>query len=391
MMIERRTDTMPDSMTMPPQREDRIAYLLGPERCDGWQPLVTAVPDPLISADEQERHANFSRFTRSWLDKPFVFRCGASAPSRRFASKGGSYAYLRSFVLDLNNFCRMAQLTLGAGVTVQLGDDDLHVPPHRAPGGRVYAKARVISTRCGSLLPLSTNRLWPIHAHPDGSFANVSNQIQHPFGRFGATSRQSEIRFTPLVPWSQKRGAFVWRGATTGFWHGGQHLRRHFVHSMSSSHDVRFVRSMSNHTGKLKLPCAANEFVCHPNHTGNAMNQLQILKYKYALSLEGNDCATNLKWLMAQNSVVVMPQPRIETWLMEGLLRPWVHYVPLDDPTRADALLDWLEAHEADCLRIVRNANAWIQAVISDLFGLVAPVMQVGAVRSTWPTLSQGR
>ena len=33
---------------------------------------------------------------------------------------------------------------------------------------------------------------------------------------------------------------------------------------------------------------------------------------RYALSLEGNDVATNLKWLLASNSVVVMPSPTME-------------------------------------------------------------------------------
>ena len=42
--------------------------------------------------------------------------------------------------------------------------------------------------------------------------------------------------------------------------------------------------------------------------------------------------ATNLKWLMMQQSVVVMPTPRVEGWLMEGLLKPYVHHAPLDDP-----------------------------------------------------------
>ena len=79
--------------------------------------------------------------------------------------------------------------------------------------------------------------------------------------------------------------------------------------------------------------------------------------------LSGNDVATNLKWLMAQNSVVLMPTPLKESWLMEGLLRPWVHYVPLDDPAEARARVAWMQAHEEDCLRIVRNANAWMAAI----------------------------
>lgn len=55
------------------------------------------------------------------------------------------------------------------------------------------------------------------------------------------------------------------------------------------------------------------------------------LRYKFILSLEGNDVATNLKWIMASNSVCMMRRPRYETWFMEGRLRGGEHYIELDD------------------------------------------------------------
>ncbi|MGL4347177.1 MAG: hypothetical protein ACRCR9_03730 [Chitinophagaceae bacterium] len=39
------------------------------------------------------------------------------------------------------------------------------------------------------------------------------------------------------------------------------------------------------------------------------------LKYKFILSLEGNDVASNLKWVMSSNFIAVMPKPKFETWL----------------------------------------------------------------------------
>ena len=80
----------------------------------------------------------------------------------------------------------------------------------------------------------------------------------------------------------------------------------------------------------------------------------QIVSHRFVLSLEGNDVATNLKWLLASSSVVVMPTPTKESWLMEGLLRPYVHYLPLNSPDEAPALLPllkavgWLEALHRD-------------------------------------------
>ncbi len=55
------------------------------------------------------------------------------------------------------------------------------------------------------------------------------------------------------------------------------------------------------------------------------------LRYKFILALEGNDVATNLKWIMSSNSIAVMPRPRYETWFMEGRLIPDYHYIAIRD------------------------------------------------------------
>jgi len=55
------------------------------------------------------------------------------------------------------------------------------------------------------------------------------------------------------------------------------------------------------------------------------------LEYKFILSLEGNDVATNLKWIMSSNSLAFMPRPKYETWFMEGNLVPNHHYILIKD------------------------------------------------------------
>ena len=91
------------------------------------------------------------------------------------------------------------------------------------------------------------------------------------------------------------------------------------------------------------------------------MSRADILQYKYVLSLPGNDVATNLKWVMAQRSVLVMPTPKVEGWLMEGLLLPYVHFVPLNHPNDTARVLAWMRTHDAECQDIVRHANDWIR------------------------------
>lgn len=84
------------------------------------------------------------------------------------------------------------------------------------------------------------------------------------------------------------------------------------------------------------------------------------LKYRYVLSLEGNDVATNLKWIMASNSVVLAPEMQFETWFMEGRLQPYVHYIPIRSDLRdLDAMIDYCEKNPKKIQKIIRNAQSW--------------------------------
>ncbi|WP_295772313.1 glycosyl transferase family 90 [uncultured Mucilaginibacter sp.] len=86
------------------------------------------------------------------------------------------------------------------------------------------------------------------------------------------------------------------------------------------------------------------------------------LDYKFILSLEGWDVATNLKWIMSSNSIAVMPKPKYETWFMEGRLIPNHHYICIkDDYSDLEERLNYYIDHEQEALNIIGNANAWVQ------------------------------
>ena len=61
------------------------------------------------------------------------------------------------------------------------------------------------------------------------------------------------------------------------------------------------------------------------------MTLKEHLDFKFILSMEGNDVASNLKWVMSSNSIAVMPRPTCETWFMEGTLIPNYHYIEIKD------------------------------------------------------------
>ncbi|MBD1430964.1 glycosyl transferase family 90 [Sphingobacterium litopenaei] len=86
------------------------------------------------------------------------------------------------------------------------------------------------------------------------------------------------------------------------------------------------------------------------------------LGYKFILALEGNDVATNLKWIMSSNSIAVMPKPKFETWFMEGTLIPNVHYICIkDDYLDLEEKLKYYITHTDKALEIIKNANKYVE------------------------------
>lgn len=86
----------------------------------------------------------------------------------------------------------------------------------------------------------------------------------------------------------------------------------------------------------------------------------QHQRYRYIVSLEGNDVATNLKWIMSSNSLCLMPEPTYETWFAEAKVEPNIHYVPLEsDFSDLVDKVAYFEKHPAEAARITAAANAY--------------------------------
>ena len=85
------------------------------------------------------------------------------------------------------------------------------------------------------------------------------------------------------------------------------------------------------------------------------------LKFKFILSIEGNDVATNLKWIMSSGSLCFMPKPKFETWYMEGTLEAGKHYVLVaDDYSDLEEKVRYYSEHADEARAIVANANAYV-------------------------------
>lgn len=144
------------------------------------------------------------------------------------------------------------------------------------------------------------------------------------------------------VPFHAKQKRLVWRGAA------------------HQEHRLAFLRRFCDHP-LCDVGCVHPHSRYERYHKGFLTIQNQ-LNYAFILSMEGNDVATNLKWILASNSLCFMTRPRYETWLLEGRLKPDYHFVCLaDDYSDLAEKLHFYQHHPDAALNIIRAANAYIQ------------------------------
>lgn len=125
-------------------------------------------------------------------------------------------------------------------------------------------------------------------------------------------------------------------------------------------HRIRFYQMYFNHPlcnlGQINKGSTTDQWI------KEKLTIDEHLKYKFILCLEGNDVASNLKWVMSSNSLAVMPKPKFETWFMEGTLIPNHHYVMIkDDYSDLEERLTYYINHPDEALRIIQHANAYVQ------------------------------
>ena len=142
-------------------------------------------------------------------------------------------------------------------------------------------------------------------------------------------------------PHTEKLDRLVWRGHA------------------SAPHRIRFLEKFFGHE------------LCDVGQVGGSgaevpwrkpfMSVDEHLGFKFVLSIEGHDVATNLKWILSSNSLCFMARPKFESWFMEGTLIPDHHYVHLaDDYSDLDEKIRFYSGNRDAAQRILDNAHAFI-------------------------------
>ncbi|MDE7396210.1 MAG: lipopolysaccharide A protein [Muribaculum sp.] len=99
----------------------------------------------------------------------------------------------------------------------------------------------------------------------------------------------------------------------------------------------------------------------HPEWNKEFMSIEDQLENRYIVCIEGNDVATNLKWVMSSNSIAIMPTPVYETWYMEGQLIPDVHYIHIaDDYSDVIEKMTYYDNNPAAAQKILNAQHKWV-------------------------------
>ncbi|MCJ8332003.1 MAG: hypothetical protein MJH11_18735, partial [Lentisphaeria bacterium] len=160
--------------------------------------------------------------------------------------------------------------------------------------------------------------------------------------------------------WKKKSDKVIWRGAPTTM--NNKCIQNPLDEMDSSSPRTNFVRlyHKDHNIGFHKLKSGVHK--SWKVLLKRAVSCKGQLKYKYLISLEGNDVASGLKWQLLSNSVVIMAAPTKISWAMEDTLIPYEHYVPLNPAMdNLEEVLQWCRDNDDACQKIAEQATDYMQ------------------------------
>lgn len=158
----------------------------------------------------------------------------------------------------------------------------------------------------------------------------------------------SMIDSTQKVPWDNKLNDIVWRGSDTG-----RGVRLNFVKKFYKIFNIGFSNWVQD---KFENPELYLDEYLKPK-----MSVDEMLRYKYLPVVDGNDKSSSLGWVLASNSVPLMPIPKYHSWICEKWLIPGVHYVEVKrDFSDLEEKIQWCRENDDRCMEIARNGTEFM-------------------------------
>ena len=120
------------------------------------------------------------------------------------------------------------------------------------------------------------------------------------------------------IQFKEKKNSIVWRGSNSGY-------------KTNSARRITLVKNFYNNLdfdiGFCDMRYKTDKF--NKEYIKKYLSISDQLKFKFILSVEGNDFATNFSWIMLSNSIPICPIHVVETWFMESKLIPFQHFIPV--------------------------------------------------------------
>ena len=153
------------------------------------------------------------------------------------------------------------------------------------------------------------------------------------------------------IPYNKKNNNIIWRGVSTGKYKRVNFVDK-FQNNINKNIDIKFSSLVQN------VP--NNNYILHN------MSIKDQLQSKFIISIEGNDVATNLKWILYSNSVVIMPKPTMSSWIMEDTLIAGIHYVEImNNYSDLEEKYNWCLNNLDECNKIAENGKKYIQQFLN--------------------------
>lgn len=150
------------------------------------------------------------------------------------------------------------------------------------------------------------------------------------------------------IPYERKIEKIYWRGDASG--------GRRWTERVANRYDL--VKRWCNRNSEIDIGFSHIKNVELEPYLKGVSKIETFLKHKYIISVEGNDKDTGLNWKLNSNSLVMMPRPRVTSWLMETTLIPDYHYIIIkDDYSDLEERFEYCKKNPQKCKEIIRNAN----------------------------------
>lgn len=275
-----------------------------------------------------------------WRELYPKFLCRQALKKKLEMASSYDTNYLKS---RLNYYNKLTENTLLGDKAISL--EELKMPDRK----RVYYFDTVEYTRFFPLQLKASFLFGDITHVPDEPSFTKSRPI-HGDNRNSVILKLEKARHFMFVkydkPFIDKKNMLVWRGVTRD-------------KSQTRPHRMKFMEMHFNNPvcdlGKINDGGGPNEW------KRGKLSIDQHLEYKFILSLEGNDVASNLKWVMSSNSIAVMPKPKYETWFMEGTLIPDYHYIEIkDDYSDLGDKINYYIENTDRALKIIEHAHDYV-------------------------------